>query len=43
MFLLGIILIILSIVLYSLDAGVFISSVLFVFGLGMCSESQKKS
>jgi len=42
MFLLGIALIVLSIILYSFDAGVFISSVLFVFGLGMCSEFQKK-
>ena len=40
--LLGGVLILLSIVLYSWDWGVFIPSVLFVFGLGILTESSKK-
>ena len=40
--LLGIVLILLSIVLYSWDWGDFIPSVLFVFGLGILSQSSKK-
>ena len=42
MLLLGIVLVLLSILLYSYDAGVFISSVLFVIGLGMANEGLKK-